>query len=422
MSEQKSLWQKYRSIPLVYRIATAFVLGSILGLIFGELMLSIKFLGDIFIRLLKMIVIPIIFFTLIMGMRKLTPSKLGKIGIQTVFFYMLTTAVAIGIGLFMANLLDPGVGLTLSTNAEISAKDAPGFQQVIMNIFPDNVVGSMADGNVLQTIFFAIVFGIGLAIVKETGSEKIQKGAEQLFDIMETISEVMFKLVWGIMEYGVVGVFALMAAVFGESGLDVIIPFAKLIIALFLAVVVHITITYLLVIVMGILKRSPLSFLSGAKNTMLTALSIRSSSGTLPVTMNDAEHNLKIDESVYSFTLPLGATINMDGTAMYQGVAAIFAANLIGQTLTMGEQMTIVLTATLASVGTAGVPGSGLIMLTMVLTQLGLPLEVVGFVAGIDPILDRLRTMNNVTGDLAVTSLVAKLNNAIDLDSGVWKK
>lgn len=422
MSEQKSLWQKYRSIPLVYRIATAFVLGSILGLIFGESMLSIKFLGDIFIRLLKMIVIPIIFFTLIMGMRKLTPSKLGKIGIQTVFFYMLTTAVAIGIGLFMANLLDPGVGLTLSTNAEIAAKDAPGFQQVIMNIFPDNVVGSMADGNVLQTIFFAIVFGIGLAIVKETGSEKIQKGAEQLFDIMETISEVMFKLVWGIMEYGVVGVFALMAAVFGESGLDVIIPFAKLIIALFLAVVVHITITYLLVIVMGILKRSPLSFLSGAKNTMLTALSIRSSSGTLPVTMNDAEHNLKIDESVYSFTLPLGATINMDGTAMYQGVAAIFAANLIGQTLTMGEQMTIVLTATLASVGTAGVPGSGLIMLTMVLTQLGLPLEVVGFVAGIDPILDRLRTMNNVTGDLAVTSLVAKLNNAIDLDSGVWKK
>lgn len=422
MREQKTLWQKYRSIPLVYRIGTAFVLGSILGLLFGDAMLSIKFLGDIFIRLLKMVVIPIIFFTLIMGMRKLTPSKLGKIGVQTVFFYMLTTAIAIMIGLFVANMIDPGVGLTLSTDAEIAAEQAPGFQQVIMNIFPSNVVGAMADGNVLQTIFFAIVFGIGLAVVKESGSEKIQKGADLLFDAIETISEVMFKVVWGVMEYGVIGVFALMAGVFAESGLDVIIPFAKLILALFIAVAIHITVTYLLVIVMGFLKRSPLSFLNGAKNTMLTALSIRSSSGTLPVTMNDAEHNLRIDESVYSFTLPLGATINMDGTAMYQGVAAIFAANLIGQALTIGEQMTIILTATLASVGTAGVPGSGLIMLTMVLTQLGLPLEVVGFVAGIDPILDRLRTMNNVAGDLAVTSLVAKLNNAIDLDGGVWKK
>ncbi|MGM0409342.1 MAG: dicarboxylate/amino acid:cation symporter [Bacillota bacterium] len=422
MRNEKSLWQKYRSIPLVYRIATAFILGSILGLIFGESMTSIKFLGDIFIRLLKMVVIPIIFFTLIMGMRKLTPSKLGRIGVQTVLFYIITTAIAIIIGLLMANLVQPGVGLELSSEAEIAAEEAPGFQEVIMNIFPENVVGAMADGNVLQTIFFAIVFGVGLAMVQENGSEKIQNGANLIFDIVETVSEVMFKIVWGIMEYGVIGVFALMASVFGESGLDVIVPFAKLIFGLLLAVIVHISITYLLIIVMGFLKRSPWAFLSGAKNTMLTALSIRSSSGTLPVTMNDAENNLKIDESVYSFTLPLGATINMDGTAMYQGVAAIFAANLIGQALTIGEQMTVVLTATLASVGTAGVPGSGLIMLTMVLTQLGLPLEVVGFVAGIDPILDRLRTMNNVTGDLAVTSLVAKLNDAIDLDAGIWNK
>ncbi|RCW46621.1 MULTISPECIES: dicarboxylate/amino acid:cation symporter [unclassified Halanaerobium] len=420
MQKEKTLWQKYRSIPLVYRIAVSFILGSIMGLIFGEAMVSIKFLGDIFIKLLKMIVIPIIFFTLIMGMKKLSPSRLGRIGIQTVLFYSLTTAIAILIGLFMANLIDPGIGLTLKTSAEISAEKAPGFQHVIMNIFPDNVVGAMAEGNVLQTIFFAIIFGIALAIVKESGKAKIKKIAELLFDLVETISEVMFKIVWGIMEYGVLGIFALMAGVFGESGLNVIIPFAKLIFSLLLAVIVHISITYLLIIVIGFLRKSPLSFLNGSKNTMLTALSIRSSSGTLPVTMNDAENNLKIDESVYSFTLPLGATINMDGTAMYQGVAAIFAANLIGQALTIGEQMTIVLTATLASIGTAGVPGSGLIMLTMVLTQLGLPLEVVGFVAGIDPILDRIRTMNNVTGDLAVTSLVAKLNDAIDLDSGTW--
>lgn len=422
MSSEKSLWGKYRSIPLVYRIGTAFVLGSILGLVFGEDITVIKPLGDIFIRLLTMIVIPIIFFTLIMGMRKLSPSKLGKIGIQTVLFYIITTAVAILIGLLIANMIRPGVGLELTTDAKVSAEEAPGFFEVIKNIFPKNVVKSMAEGEVLQVIFFAIIFGAGLAIVKENGEEKLQKGASLIFDVVETSAEVMFKIVWGVMEYGVIGVFALMANVFGEAGLDAIIPFTKLIGGLLLAVIIHIILIYLLVIVVGFLRRSPWSFISGVKNTMLTALSIRSSSGTLPVTMSDAENNLKIDESIYSFTLPLGATINMDGTAMYQGLAAIFAANLIGQTLTIGQQMTVVLTATLASVGTAGVPGSGLIMLSMVLTQLGLPLEVVGFVAGIDPILDRIRTMNNVTGDLAVTSLVAKLNDGINLDQGVWKK
>jgi Na+/H+-dicarboxylate symporter len=211
-----------------------------------------------------------------------------------------------------------------------------------------------------------------------------------------------------------------MATVFGQTGLDAIIPFGKLILSLGLAVFIHITITYLLVIMSGLVRKSPMAFLRGSKDAMLTALSIRSSSGTLPVTMSNADENLGIDEAIYSFTLPLGATINMDGTAMYQGVAAIFAANLIGQSLTISQQLVVLLTAVLASIGTAGVPGSGLIMLTMVLTQLGLPLSVVGFVAGIDPILDRIRTMNNVTGDLAVTTLIAKWNDGIDFNKGVW--
>ncbi|MBM7623058.1 dicarboxylate/amino acid:cation symporter [Sporohalobacter salinus] len=420
MSEQRSLWAKYRSIPLVYRIGVAFVLGSILGLIFGDTMTRLQPLGDLFIRLLKMVVIPIVFFTLIMGMKRLTPSKLGKIGGQTVLFYVVTTAIAIVIGLFIANMTSPGVGLTLKTQGEIAAKEAPNIMKVIVDIVPKNVVGAFADGNVLQTIFFAITFGIALAVLQENGSENIQKGAETIFNLVETCAEAMFKIVWGIMEYGVIGIFALMASVFGQTGVNAILPFAKLIGSLTLAVTVHIILTYLLVIIIGFVGQSPLAFLRGVKDAMLTALSIRSSSGTLPVSMSNAEDDLMIDESVFSFTLPLGATINMDGTAMYQGVAAIFAANLIGQTLTIGQQMTVVLTTTLASIGTAGVPGSGLIMLSMVLTQLGLPLEVVGFVAGIDPILDRLRTMNNVTGDLAVTTLVAKLNNAIDFTKGVW--
>jgi Na+/H+-dicarboxylate symporter len=230
----------------------------------------------------------------------------------------------------------------------------------------------------------------------------------------------MFKVVWGVMEYGVVGVFALMATTFAQAGVDAIVPFAKLILAVALAVGTHITVTYLVVIQWGLMRESPLSFLAGAKDAMLTALSIRSSSGTLPVTMSDADEHFGVDEEVYSFSLPLGATINMDGTAMYQGVAAIFAANLVGESLTLAQQFVVLTTALLASIGTAGVPGSGLIMLTLVLTQLGLPLEVVGMVAGVDPILDRLRTMNNVTGDLAVTTLVAHWNDAIDRTQSVW--
>ncbi|MBM7555736.1 dicarboxylate/amino acid:cation symporter [Halanaerobacter jeridensis] len=415
-----AIWKKYRSIPLISRIAVAFVLGSILGLIFGQSITVLKPLGDLFVRLLKMIIIPIVLFTLIAGMRKLTPSKLGQVGVQTVVLYIITTAIAIVFGLLVANLIEPGVGMTLPGNAEIQTKEAPDIVQVFMNIVPKNPIGALAEGNVLQTIFIAIVFGLSLAILQENADGKIKKGVETIFNVVETGAEAMFKIVWGVMEYGVIGVFALMASVFGQTGVDAIVPFGKLILSLTLAVALHITITYLFIIIMGLVGKSPISFLKGIKDAMLTALSIRSSSGTLPVTMSDADENLRINEEIFSFSLPLGATINMDGTAMYQGVAAIFAANLIGESLTIAQQLTVLLTSVLASVGTAGVPGSGLIMLTMVLTQLGLPLSVVGFVAGVDPILDRLRTMNNVTGDLAVTTLVAKWNDAIDFTTGIW--
>jgi Na+/H+-dicarboxylate symporter len=222
------------------------------------------------------------------------------------------------------------------------------------------------------------------------------------------------------MEYGVIGVFALVAATLAETGTEALVSFGVLIGAVAVAVVLHIAVIYLGVMIGVLTRQSPSAFLVGSRDAMVTALSIRSSSGTLPVTMADADENLRIEEGIYSFSLPLGATINMDGTAMYQGVAAVFAANLVGASLTIGEQLTVVAIAVLASVGAAGVPGAGLIMLTLVLTQLGLPLEVVGFVAGVDPILDRLRTMTNVTGDLAVATVVGKWNGAIDFAGGTW--
>lgn len=421
MSALSTDWSQYRSVPIVYRIGAAFVLGSIVGLLVGEPATQLQPLGDLFVQLLSMLIIPIIVFTLLMGARRLTPGKLGKIGGQVVGLYAITSGLAVGFGLLVANIINPGENLEL-TSGEAMEAEAPDIVEVIMGIVPSNVIGSMAAGDILPVIFFIIVFGYALAVVEESDgvSEQVKEGVESFYNLAEAGAEAMFKVVWGVMEYGVIGVFALMASVFGQAGVDAIVPFALLILTLLIAVSLHIAVVHLGGLVMVLAGQSPFNFLRGGRDALITALSIRSSSGTLPVTMNNADENLKIDESVYSFSLPLGATINMDGTALYQGVAAIFAANLVGVSLTLPEQFTVVVVAVLASIGAAGVPGTGLIMLTLVLTQLGLPLEVVGFVAGVDPILDRLRTMTNISGDLSVTTVVAKWNDAVDFGSGSW--
>ncbi len=420
-SNTKSYWRRYRSVPIVYRIGTAFVLGSVVGLLVGEPATVLEPLGDIFVRLLSMIVVPIVVFTLLMGIRRISPSTLGRVGGEVIGLYAVTSAIAVFIGLAVANLVNPGQGLTLAEDVEFDPADTPDFAEVLVGIVPENPIGAMAEGNVLATIFFVIVFGLALLLVEEsTEDETVRSGVESIFDIVEAGTEALFKIVWGVMEYGVIGVFALMAAVFGEAGADAIVPFAMLIAALTVAILLHIGVVYLGGLIVALTRQSPVSFLAGSKDAIVTALSIRSSSGTLPVTMANADDNLQINEGVYGFSLPLGATVNMDGTAMYQGVVAIFAANLVGVQLSLVEQLTVVVIAVLASIGAGGVPGTGLIMLTLVLTQLGLPLEVVGFVAGVDPILDRLRTMTNVTGDLAVTTVVAHWNDAIDLTGGSW--
>ncbi|AEH38485.1 dicarboxylate/amino acid:cation symporter [Halopiger xanaduensis] len=417
----QSYWRRYRSVPIVYRIGAAFILGSIVGLVVGQPATVLQPLGDIFVRLLSMIVIPIVVFTLLMGIRRISPAQLGRIGGQVIALYAVMSAIAVFIGLGVANLVNPGTGLTLAEDVEFEPEETPDFVEVLVGIVPENPIGAMAEGDVLATIFFVIVFGLALLYLEESSDdETVQAGIESIFNIVEAGTEALFKLVWGIMEYGVIGVFALMAAVFGEAGADAIASFVILIAALTVAILLHIGIVYLGGLIMVLTRQSPVAFLAGSKDAIVTALSIRSSSGTLPVTMSNADENLRIDESVYGFSLPLGATINMDGTAMYQGVVAIFAANLVGVQLSIVEQVTVVLIAVLASIGAGGVPGTGLIMLTLVLTQLGLPLEVVGFVAGVDPILDRLRTMTNVTGDLAVTTVVAHWNDAIDFTGGSW--
>lgn len=415
-------WGSYRSVPIIYRIAAAFVLGSIVGLVVGEPATNLQPLGDLFVRLLKMVIVPIVVFTLVMAARHLSPTNLGKIGGEVVALYLLTTMIAIAVGLGVANLINPGVGIHLPQNAHVDPGQAPPLMDVLLNIVPENPINAMAEGQMLGIIFFALVFGVGLTVVRdeaEPGST-VESGVGSIFDAVEVCTEVMFKIVWGVMEYGVIGVFALMAALFGEIGIDAIASLFKLCAALAIAIAIQMSVVYFLIILMGLVRKSPFDFVEGSRDAMMTALSIRSSSGTLPVTMSNADENLGIEDDVYSFSLPLGATINMDGTAMYLGIAAIFAANVVGKSLTFTEQLSVLLTALLASVGTAGVPGASLIMMTVVFQQVGLPLAPIAMVAGVDPLLDRLRTMNNVTGDLAVTTLVAKWNDAIDFSTGVW--
>ncbi|XVH32808.1 dicarboxylate/amino acid:cation symporter [Haloferacaceae archaeon DSL9] len=419
MSAPSRLWGRYRSIPIIYRIALAFVLGSAVGFVFGPQAAVLAPIGDLFLRLLQMIVVPIIVFTLLTGLERLSPSKLGRIGGTVVGLYVATTAVAAAIGLALANLLNPGSS-DIIFDAEPDAAEPPTVVEVLLGVVPENPIGAMAEGNLLALIFFVLVFGLGLTYIRESGDEHLVDGAETFFRLAEAGAEAMFKVVWGVLEFGVLGIFALMAASIGTEGLGSLSLLFSLVGVVFLAVVVHMTVTYLGVIVVWLVGRSPAAFLRGAKDAMLMAFSTRSSTGTLPVTMTNADRDLKIDKSVYGFTLPVGATANMDGAAIRIAVTAIFAANIAGQSLALADQVTVLAIAVLLSVGTAGVPGAGLIMLTVVLQQLGLPLEIVGLVAGVDPILGRIATTNNVTGDLAVATLAAKWNGAIDFAGGVW--
>ncbi|TYL38385.1 dicarboxylate/amino acid:cation symporter [Natronococcus pandeyae] len=413
-------WRRYRSVPIIYRIAVAFVLGTALGATVGEQAGVLSPLGDLFLRLLEMLIIPIVVFTLLGGMRKLTPSRLGKVGGLTVGLYVVTTTIAAVIGLAVANLFDPGSAVEF-TGGEAQEAEPPTVTEVLLGIVPENPLAAMVQGDILATIFFVIVFGLALTMVREaTSEESIADAIDGFFAFVDAGTEALFKIVWGVMEYGVIGVFALMAAAIGTEGLGAIVQLGSLVGVIAIGIAIHMAVTYLGVMTIGILGQSPLAFLSGAKDAMLTAFAIRSSSGTLPVTITNAEENLKIDESVYGFGLPLGATINMDGAAIRQAVTAVFAANLVGVSLGLGEQILVLFTVILISIGTAGVPGAGLIMLTVILSALGLPLAIVGFVAGVDPILGRIATMNNVTGDLAVSSVVGKWTGAIDFTQGVW--
>ena len=365
-------------------------------------------LGQIFIDSLKMLVVPLVFVSLVCGTSALSdPSKLGRLGIKSVGLYIVTTAIAITLAMSMALLVSPGEGLSLSTETTYQAKEAPSLGDVIINMVPSNPVNSLAQGNMLQIIVFAVLFGVAMAMTGEAG--------KRLSAVFEDLNTVVMRLVTIIMNLAPYGVFVLMAKLFATIGAETILGLAKYFFLVFGVLILHGLVTYS-VLLKTLSGLSPLMLLRKMRDAAIFAFSTSSSSATLPVTMETARNKLGIGNSVSSFTLPLGATINMDGTAIMQGVATVFIAQVYGVDLSMSDYLMVILTATLASIGTAGVPGVGLVMLAMVLQQVNLPVEGIALIIGVDRLLDMTRTAVNITGDCMVSCVVAKSEGALDED------
>ncbi|MGO2133283.1 MAG: dicarboxylate/amino acid:cation symporter [Halomonas sp.] len=398
-----NFWQR---IPLWQKILAGLFLGVLAGALMGEKASVFKPLGDIFISAIKMLIVPLVFSTLVVGITAMRdPQKMGRIGARTIALYLITTAFAIAIGLLASLIFQPGVGLNLSFDSAVEPQQAPSLVQIIVDLVPQNPIDALASGNILQIIVFAIGLGISLMLIGEKG--------EPVVRVFESFAEAMYKLTSIVMAFAPFGVFGLIAFVAGNYGLEVLLPLAKVIGVAYLASVVQVLVVYSgLLAMLG--RLNPVRYLQGSLDALVVAYSSASSSGTLPVSLRCAQKNLGVSEGVSGFVLPVGATINMDGTAIYQGVVAVFIAQLIGFELSMMDYGMIILTGTLASIGTAGVPGAGLIMLSIVLTQIGLPLEALAVVAGVDRILDMARTSVNVAGDLMVTVLVGKSEGELD--------
>ncbi|QUM75869.1 dicarboxylate/amino acid:cation symporter [Moritella sp. 24] len=394
------------NLPLWQKIVIGMILGITVGIIFGEDAVVLKPIGSFFVNTIKMLIVPLVFCSIIVGITSMQDtSKMGRIGFKAVLFYLISTAVAITIGLVLGNVLQPGAGLELVAQQAEVVKATPSLADTLVALVPTNPVSALAQGHILQIIVFAVALGVSLTLIGEKGKPAVA--------VFESLAEAMYKLTDLVMKLAPYGVFALMAWVAGKYGLTLLLPLMKVIGAVYLGSILHVLGVYSALIVF-IAKLSPVQYFRGIVDAQVVAFTTTSSAGTLPVSMKCAREKLGVSKGVSSFVLPLGTTINMDGTALYQGVTTLFVAQAFGIDLGMPEYITIVLTATLASIGTAGVPGAGLIMLTLVLTTVGLPVEGVALIAGIDRILDMARTTVNISGDIAASVIIAKSEKELD--------
>ena len=367
-------------------------------------------IGKMFVNGLKMLVVPLVFFSLICGVCGIgNLSTLGRVGGKSFLLYMMTTAIAIAVAISLAVSVGLGEGMEFEEATSFTAKETPPLSEVIINIVPSNPIQAMANGDMLPLIFFSILVGISMLMLGEKSTPFV-KGAE-------IANEIMMKMVTIVMAIAPYAVFALIAKSVAELGLELLIQLAAYVAVLVSALLIHLLFTLMIVLKLfsGL---SPMIFLRKIKSAQVFAFSTASSNATIPVTLRTVTKRLGVDNAVASFTVPFGATINMDGTAIMQGVATVFIANIYGLELGMMGYLTVILMSVLASVGTAGVPGVGLIMLSMVFTQVGLPVEGIGLILGVDRLMDMIRTAVNVSGDAVVSSIVAKSEGS--LDRGVY--
>ena len=395
-------------IPLWQRVVTALILGVLTGWAWGPDAESIKWIGDFFIKAIKMLVVPLIFFSLVSGVAAIGDlRKLGAVGGRALLLFVVTGQIAVWLGLGLGTLIQPGAGVDTSAiqMGETPVPNETTAVDMVLSIVPESPVQVMADVAVLPLIVFSLLIGIGILMAKEEGLP-VQK-------VFDSGAVIMQKVTMIVMELTPFGVFALMAWVAGTLGLDALVSLAKLVGLNYLGCLLIIVLIYGSMI--KFLARLPVrDFFRGIVDAMAVSYSTASSNATLPVTLRCAERNLGVSNSVASFVIALGATINMNGTAMYLGLATLFGAQIFGVDLSMGDYFLISILATLGAVGAAGIPGAGLIMMALVFGAVGVPLETIAFVAGVDRIMDMMRTTTNVSGDAAVATTVAVMTGEID--------
>ncbi|WP_417543809.1 dicarboxylate/amino acid:cation symporter [Marinobacter sp.] len=402
----RALFHSYLNASLILRVSIALVLGVAVGMIGGQQAADwLAPFGELLLRLLKFLIVPIVLLTLMVGINQANIGSMGRVGRKLFGFYVITTALAIVVGLVVASLLEPGSGIALNEDAEVKVPDNPGIASVLLNIVPDNIFTAFTELNLLGIIFIAIVFGIALLKLRE--SKAHAELGEHLYKVVEALNEITLKVMAGVLQYVPIGVFAIVAKTAGEQGMATILALGDMVLVLYIALAVHLFVYCVLMRASGVRVRA---FFREARTPMATAFATQSSSGTLPLTL-DAARRLGIPKRIYGFSLPLGATINMDGAAIRIAISAVFAANVVGIPLDLFTMAEIVLIGTLTSIGTAGVPGAGIVMIATVFAQVGLPIETVALLVSIDALVGMGATGINVTGDLVGTAVIARSEN-----------
>ncbi|MGH1458371.1 MAG: dicarboxylate/amino acid:cation symporter [Paracoccaceae bacterium] len=410
---------KPSKMSLTTQIMLAMVGGLILGVIFNKIGSDFinthivgglfAMIGKMFVNALKMLVVPLVFFSLICGVTGIGDIRiLGRVGGKSFALYLTTTAVAIAVAILLASVIGPGKGFVMDgvDTSGVTGREAPTVWDVFAAIVPTNPVAAFASGEMLQIIFYTVILGVAVLML---GAKS--KG---FVEASEYMNEVMMKVVGIVMAFAPIGVFCLIAKTFTEQGIELFIPVLAYVVTLVLALFVHLFVT-LMIMLKLMSGLSPVTFMRKIRPAQIFAFSTASSNATIPVTLRCVTERIGVNNSVGSFCVPFGATINMDGTAIMQGVATVFLANVYGIDLGLGGYVTVIAMAVLASIGTAGVPGVGLVMLTMVLGQVGLPIEGIALILGVDRLMDMIRTAVNITGDAVVTSIVAKSEGKVDM-------